>query len=274
MTDAILGFRTITRAWIDRYVYEGTPPVLVAKPIGLPLPPENADIAPNVAQGEIGGKSMTGELTTELMYVTEAKGQVSMDFGLGTPEIETFIHSRINKSFTDWAEFVYFEATARTATVAAKTTGQYGSTVAAQTAATTKAKAYYIDPDTKLTVPVSVVDATPTGDQIIIGAGTAITFSPELVEKEAMVRGWVPAIFAKATAMTQETLKLCGVYMTGVSFDGTMKLFRARNCVPMFGGSISGGQPNRQISFKILPDPGDGTCLGWQWISIPDTVSC
>ena len=269
----LLGFRTVVRCWLERLVLEGTPAVLTPKPIGIPLPPENIDINPGLNQQEISGKSLQGETVTEFTYVQESRPEVTLDFGVGTPEIESLIHSRVMVEKTNDQEFVYFDVDPIGTSVAGRTTGQYGFSVAAQTAATTKAQAYYIDPASKLAKPIAIVDSNPTGDQMAIGAQLGITLSTALVEKGLKIQGLVPATFAKTTAMSGDIVRMVGVRALGVCFDGKVKLFTARYCSPMFGASL-GGDPKRQVKLKILPDANDGTCLGWNLKDVPVTLPC
>lgn len=272
MSDAILGFRTITRAWLERLVLAGDPPVLTPKPIGLFLPPESADINPGISQQEINTKTMQGETTTALTYIEQTRPELMLDFGVASPEVESLIHGRVAATKTGQQGFVFFEVDPSGTTVTGRTTGQYGGAITAQDPTTSTAQVYYNDPVTKLAKPVTLVDAaaTPAGDQIKIGAGLEITLSPELVEAGNILYGMVPTTYS-GTGMTSEVIGLIGVRLLGIHFDGTVKLFTARYCSLLFGSSI-GAEPKRQVKLRILPDANDGTGLGWSTLAISERM--
>jgi hypothetical protein len=140
-------------------------------------------------------------------------------------------------------------------------------------AANANPEIYYIDPATKLAKTIEIVAATPVGDQMIIGENLAITLSPELAATGSKIEGWLPQTFANVTLATSNLLETFEVKAMGIDFRGKAAFFRARNCSRLAGGDIT-QQPERQANIRILPDPNDGTGLGFQMLYTNLSVVC
>lgn len=247
--------------------------VLTPTPIALPANPDSFELNPGIGQQDVTQTSCTGENQIILSYITESKPEISISFGLGTPEIESLIINRVAKAGTNYAGWVYWSAVATSTSVAGKASGKYGNSVTAQSASTTDAQAYYISPLTKLAVPLTIVDSSPVGDQIVIGANLALTLSQELVDDEVNIYGWVPATFANVTYMSSETIPMIGVYAIGICFDETVKLFNARRCSFMPGGAFT-KDPKRDIKLRVLADGQARTGLGYDIVQLRDGIAC
>lgn len=271
-----LGFRTITKAFIHRYVYAGTPPVLTPRPVSLLVPPTNAEIDPGISLGEIKSRNCKGQMQTQYTYKEEVNPMLKLSFDLGTPELESLIHGQVVESGEDIVTPVLFEASADGTSVAGRTTGEHGYQVTAVSpseAAAGKAMAYYIDPQTKLAKQLQIVASSPTGDQIVIGANLALTLSSALAGTGYKIYGRVNAVVPQATVMTAKEMGLVGVFMSGIYHDGTVREFRARYCSLNFGSSLS-ADGKREVNLRILPDTESISGLGWDLIDVPLQMAC
>lgn len=270
-SDKLYGLRTVSRIGVFRQVSippttVGDPPTLALLPIPLPSAPTQISINPNEEELELPDVNCKGEEVIGLTITKGFKPELQMEFPEGIPEMDSFIHGRLVASKTNQTGFVFFETTTvdGITAIAARNDGEIGYEVIAQPASETS-QVYYIDPLTKLAKNIEIVgtSATPTGDQIKIGAHLAITISPELAELGVNLRGWIPCTFAKATVITAESLGLLSVYGMGVDFGGRFANLIARNCSRRPGGQFS-SDPKRQVNLRILPDPNDGNGLGYQ----------
>jgi hypothetical protein len=266
MSDAKYGLRTVSRAGIFRQVYipsttPGDPPTLALIPIPVVVAPTTIAISPNEDVLDLPGVSCKGEEVIEMSVTKGFKPELTMEFSVGAPEMDSLIHGRVMASQANVKGFVFFETVANTTTVAGRSQGEIGYEVTAQTNASA-AQIYYVDPSTKLAKKIDVVASSPADDQLAIGQHLAVTFSPELAETGATVRGWVPCTFSKATIITSESLGLITVYGMGVDFDGRFAGLIVRNCSRLPGGQIS-SDPKKQVKLRILPDPNDGNGLGY-----------
>lgn len=271
MSDPILSMRTLSRMMLVRYgLVEG---VLTPYPIAIPMNPENCVLNPGLSNEELKQTSFKGETQTVLTFLSESLPELQLTFGGATPEIEAAMLNRIAATETGQQSWVYFEATATATSVPARVTGQHGFEVALQAAESSAAIVYYIDPLTKLAKQLEVVDATPTGDQIIIGASLALTLSSALVAAGANIYGWVPGVtFANSTKVGSASPVLYGAYLEGVSFDNTVKTVTCNRLSWMPGGNIE-KSPQRTLNFRVLPDSSDTTGLGYSIRTFRGTVA-
>lgn len=252
-----LAFRKFTRGWLE---YQGTPPL----PIPVLANPASIELNPGIEQGEIETTSETGERTIALVYDEALKGTIKMAFPGSCPELDSLILGRKFATASSVTSFVVLEIPLRTGVTSypARTSGQYGFDIVAQTAASTTALAFYVDPTTKLRKTISIVDATPTGDQIIIGNAGAITVSTALAAAEHTITIKVPTTISSATIMTGTATPLVSAYLVGIGFDNKIRLVTAKNCQYIPGAALT-GDPGREVNLRILRDPGDGTGLGF-----------
>lgn len=261
MADPILAIRTTTRMFLVRYNLVGG--VLTPSPIAIPMNPESVTLNPGMSNGELTQTSYKGEMQTVYTYLESSNPELDINFGAATPEIEAAMVNRIAATETTQTDWVYFEAAATATSLPARATGDFGYEVAAQVEATTEAIVYYIDPLTRLAKPVKVVDATPTGDEIIIGANLALTLSSALVAAGVNLYGWVPGVsFAKSTKIGNQSPVLYGAFIEGVSFNGTVNHLTCNRLSWMPAGSFD-KEPKRALKFKVLPDASDTTGLGY-----------
>jgi hypothetical protein len=262
MADSLLCFRTITRAGIFRQVTVSGVTSLV--PISIAIPPQSVTISPGDDVEEVIQKACDGRDVIAFTYPKGAKPELQMDFGLATLDLEGITHGRVVATSSNVSGYVFAEFVPTTTSVTPRASGQVGYSVVAQAAATSKAYAYYISPTTKLAVTVAIVDvgSTPTGDQMSIDTHLAITVSDALVTAGLQIYLWCPAIFPAGTILTSTALGLFSVFMQGINFNGTARMLSARNCSRLPGGS-AGSDPKQQVKMRILPDPGDGTGLGY-----------
>lgn len=270
--NAILGFRTITKAFLTRYHYTGSPPVLTPVPVSILVPPSSAEIDPGVGLGEIMQRNCTGAMQTAFTYKDKIDAKVKLSFDVAGPELEQMIHGQVVKTFTNVIAPVQFECDATTTTFPGRAIGQHGYQVAAQTNGD-YAMAYYTDPLTKQSVELEIVAANPTGDQIAIGEHLALTLSPELAATGYRIYGRVDAQVSSATGMSSEQMGLVGVYLSGIYFDGSVREFSARYCSLDYGSSLT-AENKRSINLRILPDPQSRSGLGWDVTEIPLQMAC
>ncbi|GAC1461399.1 MAG: hypothetical protein NVS2B14_10720 [Chamaesiphon sp.] len=237
-------------------------------PVGIATPPANITINPGDEIEEPTETAQDGRQVIAFTYTKGAKAEIDLDFGMAAPDVEAIIHGRKFTTGTSVPGMIFAEFIPTTTTVPARTTGQVGFGVTAQTGATTTAQAYYIDATTKLATPITIVDvsSTLTTNQISIGAALAITVSSDLVGKKIQL--WCPQTFTAATILGSTPIGLITVFAQGLNFDNTIRTLVARNCSRLPGSALS-SDPKRQVKLRILPDPTDGTGLGY---SIQDTA--
>lgn len=285
MSDAKYGLRTISRSLISRQVEVSDGLGGFTKAL-LPIPEivgaVSLVIDPGIGLLEIPGVNCKGEEIIELTVPKSRLPTMNIEYAVGAPEMDSLIHGKILTSQNNFVGDIYFEAVAETTSIAPRVSGQAGFTVAAQTANST-AQVYYVDPTTHLARKLTVIAANngadppvpnvPEDDEIIIGAALAITISPELVATGAIIRGWVPCTFTKATAISNNDVGLVGVKAMGVDFGGKMAGFSARNCSLLFGAAM-GSDPKKSIKLRILPDQNDGTGLGYQMFYTNEDLVC
>ena len=267
MADAILGFRTINKCFLHRYVYEGSPAVLTPKPISLLIPPATAEIDPGISIADIDARTANGAMQTALTYKDKIMPKLKLSFDVGGPELEQLIHGQVVKGFTNVVSAVLFEVEATTQTFAARELGEHGYQVTAQTNGL-NSMVYYTDPLTKLSVTLEVVTASPVGNQIVIGEHLALTVSPELAATGYLISGRVNAVVPTATAMSSKQMGLVGVFLTGIYHDQTVKTFSAKYCSLDFGSQLS-ADGKRSVNLRILPDANCRSGLGWDVEDVP-----
>lgn len=273
MADPILAFRTVTECFVVRYAYEGSPPVLVPKPIALPSNPSNFDLAPGISQTDIKQTSCKGEQQIIFTYGTEVTPEISMSFDVGSIDIESLMINRVPVAGTNFAGWVYFSGIADATSVTGKASGKYGSEVELQVAGDSEAIVYYQNPLTKIAQQLEVVDSAPVGDQIVIGAGLELTLSSALAATGYNIYGWCPATFPDATYFGSESIPMLGVWAMGICFDETVKLFTARRCSFQPGGNFT-KEPKRDIKMRVLADPRAKTGYGYDVVQLRSKSDC
>lgn len=265
------GLRTFSRLGISRYATVSSN--IVKIPMPVITAPGTLSIKMNENLPELKGKNCIGQTVTEFTYSEEINPEINVAFSTAAPEFDTFTHGRLLTSTTAYTTgFTYFEITANSTSFPARTTGQTGFGVAAQTA-NANPEIYYIDPITKLAKVVAIVEATPTGDQMIIDENLEITLSSTLAASGARIEGWLPVTLATATLISSTLLETFEIKAMGIDFNGKVALFRARNCSRLAGGDIT-ATPERSANIRILPDPNDGTGLGFQMMYSNLSVVC
>jgi hypothetical protein len=268
--DSKYGLRTVSRISLSRQAIVGGNPVLI--PFPIIVAPTTLTIAQNEDLKELEDVSCKGESVVAFTYIQGFKPEISLEFSVGAPEIDTFTHGRILASATSVNGFVYFEAVMNSTAIAPRTTGQAGYEVAVQ-APNANPEIYYVDPATKLARQVAIVSSAPTGDQITIGAHLAVTLSDSLAASNATIRGWVPCTFATATIITAQLLDVVAVRAMGIDFNGNFAGFQANNCSRLPAGQL-GTDPKREVKLRVLPDPNDGTGLGYQFYYTTQQLAC
>jgi hypothetical protein len=268
--DSKYGLRTVSRISLSRQAIISGSPVLF--PFPIIVAPTTLTISQNEDLKELGDVTCQGEDVTAFTYIQGFKPEISLEFSVGAPEIDTFTHGRILASASNVNGFVYFEAVMNSAAIAPRATGQAGYEVVAQTA-NANPEIYYIDPETKLARQVAIVTSAPTGDQITIGAHLAVTLSESLAASNATIRGWVPCVFSQATIITSQLLDVVTVKAMGVDFNGNFAGFQANNCSRLPAGQL-GTDPKREVKLRVLPDPNDGTGLGYQMYYTTEQLAC
>lgn len=275
MADAKYGLRTISRSLISRQVtVEVTTGVFATALFPIPqiVAPTTLQVNPGIDLLELPGINCRGEEIIELSIPKGRKPELQFEFSVGAPEMDSLIHGHLMTARTTFLGSVFFEAVAESTTVQPRIAGQAGFEVVAQTPDST-AEVYYVDPITHLARKVALVSATPTGDQIFIDASLAITLSPELAATGALIRGWVPCVFSKATVISAKSIGLVSVKAMGIDFNGKYAGFSARNCSVLPGGSF-GSDPKKQVKLRILADANDGTGLGYQFYYTNQDLVC
>jgi hypothetical protein len=271
MSDAIFGFRTITRCGIWRQAIVGGNKVLI--PIGLPVPPSEMTIDSGDDIQEITTKACDGADQIAFSYNQGRKPEINLNFGLATLELEALIFGRVAATLPVGTEVqAFFEFNSEAGNQVARPTGKIGNTVVAQVATTTKASAWYIDPVSKLTKKLTIVDSAPADDEISIGAGLAITLSTALIAKKVNVQGWCPCVVTGTIGMTAEPIGQVTVRAAGISFDNKARYFEAKNCSRL-GGGQTGSKPERSLKLRINAAPSISG-LGYDIMDIPADLAC
>jgi hypothetical protein len=267
MSDAIKCFRTITRCGLFRQIdVTGT---IVLVPVGLAVPPQSIMVSPGDSIEEPQELALDGREVTSFTYTKAAKAELELKFGMGTLEMEALIHGRVAATGTSIDGWVYAEFVATSVTpYPARAVGMVGKGVTAQTI-TSKAQVYYIDPVTKLAQKMTVVATAPaTINEVEIGADMAITISAALAATGYNVYAWVPQVIASATILSGTPFGILSLFAMGLSFDNKARIMIARNLTRLPGGGV-GAETARDLKFRVLPDPTDGTGLGYSIIDTP-----
>lgn len=269
--NAQYGLRTFTRLGVSRYVTVDSDTFKV--PMAIITAPGTLSINMNETIEDLKGKSCKGQTVTEFSYSQEIQPEVQIECAVASPEFDSFIHGRLMESQASYTDgFAYFELDATKTSFPARATGETGYAVAAQDA-NENPEIYYIDPVTKLAKVVEIVEETPTGDQMIIGANLAITLSPELAASGVRIEGWVPATLPTATIISGKSLGVVEIKAQGIDFNDKVAGFRARFCSRLEGGAIN-QDPARSANFRILSDANDGNGLGFQMFYADLDVVC
>lgn len=269
--NAQYGLRTFSRLGISRYATVSNS--IVKIPMPVIVSPGTLTIKLNENLPELQDKNCIGQTVVAFTYTEEIKPEINLSFSVAAPEFDTFTHGRLLTPTTSYAQgFTYFEITANKTAFPARTTGQTGFGLPAQ-AANANPEIYYIDPVTKMAKTVAIVASNPTGDQMVIDEDLEITLSTTLASTGARIEGWLPITLPTATIISSTLLDTFEIKAMGIDFNGKVALFRARNCSRLAGGDIS-EKPERQANIRILPDPNDGTGLGFQMIYSNLAVVC
>lgn len=250
MADINLGFRKWVRAYLQ---YKG------GNPIATPEHPTAIQVNPGIGVEEIMTLQRTGEKIPALVFAEELKAQIDLTFPTSTPDLDALIVGRKPAATTNRVGFVLLEAVANSTTVAAKASTKYGYEIAANPAG---AKAWYIDPVTKLQVMLVIsTDGSPSANEIEIGANGLLTLGATLAATGYNIYVWCPATFPDAVITTANKVGIITAQLVGIHYDDTVKLLTAKNCSCLFGGDLGGAE--RKISLRIMPDASDGTGLGY-----------
>ncbi|MBD2492477.1 hypothetical protein [Aulosira sp. FACHB-615] len=260
MVNAQYGLRTWTRLGISRYATISGERVKI--PMGVITAPGTMSIQMGESIEELKTKSCKGQTVTAFTYSNEIAPEIQLECSVASPEWDTFVHGRLMAAGTNVEGFAYFELDATKTSFPARTSGQTGFGVTAQSASD-YSEIYYIDPVTKLAQPLEIVASSPANDQIVIGNNLAITLSPELADTGYRIEGWVPVTLSAATIISAELLDVVEIKAQGIDFNEKVAGFRARYCTRLAGGEIN-QDPARQANFRILEDPNDGTGIGFQ----------
>lgn len=268
-SNAIKCFRTVTRCGIFRQLeVDG---VTILTPIGMAVPPSKININPGDSIEEPQELALTGEMVVSFSYSKERKGEVELEWSMSTLETESLIHGRVveNLSSGTVEGWVYAEMLATSTTpYPARAIGKIGYGVPAQ-AASSKAQVYYIDSTTKLAKKMTVVESAPSAiDEVKIDQHMAFTIHSTLAATGTQVYAWVPNNFSAGTVLSATPLGLLTIVAQGISFDNKARLLQIRNASRLPGGTV-GAEPTRQAKMRILPDPADGTGLGYSIIDLP-----
>jgi len=272
-SDVILALRAVTRCFIGQQFtspgVDGGAPINYLVPIAETIPPETMTLSSGESFNEIPGRLLNGEGTREYTYVKERKPELTMSYAAAAPSFDSILVGKQMESVTDYESFVYLEFNATSTTIPAKTSGQSGFSIAAQGANST-ANCYYIDPATGLPQTIEIVAASPTGNQMIIGASGAITLSTFLSTSNFFIRCWIPCTYTSATVATSTPIGLLTIFAQGVTYEGQVVEFLARNCARYQGGEL--GSDKKGTKLAVLPDPNDGTDLGFQIVYTQEIV--
>lgn len=270
MSDPILAMRSVTKMMLVRYSLVNS--ILTPTPIALPMNPASATLNPGMSNEDLTQTNEKGETQVVLTYLNQSIPELALEFGAATPEIEAAMINRIAATESGTVSFVHFEATALSTSIQGRIQGEHGYEVQLQQAASSQALVYYINPVTKLHQRVAIVDASPVGDQMIIGEHLAITLSPQLAATGYNLYGWIPAVtFTQTTQISSASPVLYGAFLEGVCFDNTVRQCTCGRLSWMPGGSYT-KEPARTLNFRVLPDGADKTGLGYSIGYFPGTV--
>lgn len=273
MSDALKCFRTITRCFIGRQVQIAG--VTVVLPIAIASNPLEISINPGDKIEKVMTKSCDGREVIDFTYPKGSEPEIEMKFSMAVMELEALLHGRVVAPAAGTVEVMALAEFNSSAPPAARTTGVIGFSAIAQTAATTKAIASYIDPLTKVATKLAIKDTTATlaGDEISIGAKMAITVSAALAAKAVDIKAWIPVPVTGATVVTAEPLGLITIYAQGVDFDNQARTLSAKNCSRTESGTIT-SDPDRTIKLSILTDVTSPSGLGYDMVSVPLQNAC
>ena len=273
-TDSIKAFRTITRCFIGRQA------TLLGAPVILPIAIASNPLEISIDPGDKIEKVMTlacdGREVIDFTYPKGSEPVIELKFGSAVMELEALLHGHVVAPATGAVEVFALAEFNSASMPVARPTGTIGTSVIAQTAATSRALASYIDPLTKVANKIAIQDVTATtlvGDQMTIGAAMLFAVSPDLAAKAVNIKVWVPTLITGATVVTATPIGLITVYAMGVDFDSHPRLISARNCSRTESGAIASG-PERTMKLSILPDVSCISGLGYDMVSIPLSNSC
>lgn len=262
-TDSIKAFRTITRCFIGRQA------TLLGVPVILPIAIASNPLEISIDPGDKIEKVMTiacdGREVIDFTYPKGSEPVIELKFGSAVMELEALLHGRVVAPATGSVEVMALAEFRSDSMPAVRPTGTIGVSVVAQTAATSRALASYIDPLTKVANKITIQDVTATplvGDQMSIGPAMLFVVSPDLAAKAVNIKVWVPTLITGATVVTATPIGLITVYAQGISFDNKARMFSARNCSRTESGAIASG-PERSMKLTILPDVTSLSQLGW-----------
>jgi hypothetical protein len=275
MSNGIKCFRTISRCGIFRQSTDNNGATILT-PVAMAVPPQQITINPGDQIDEPKELALDGREVTSFTYPKGQAPELDINFGMATLDVESIIHGRdpvaLSGGNVEGWQYVEFLATSTTP-YPARAVGQLGKGTPAQDSHS-KALFWYIDPATKLAHKMTVLDATaspaPTPsaiDEIEIGADIACSISTPLAATGYQVYGWVPNSFTAGTVLSAKPTGLFQIVAQGISYDNKARLFMARNCTRLTGQV--GADSTRQLKFRVLPDPADGTGLGYSIIDLP-----
>lgn len=267
MSDAIKCFRTITRCGLFRQVDLSGTTTLV--PIGLAVPPQSIMINPGDTIEEPKELALDGREVTSFSYTKGSQAEAEINFGMATMEMESIIHNRIAATGSNVPCWIYAEFLANSTTpYPARAAGMIGKGVAAQDI-TSQAQVYFIDPATKLAQKMTVVASAPSAiNEVQIGVDMAFTIHADLAATKRQVYAWVPHTLTSAVVLSGTPFGLLSLFAMGLSFDNKARMITMRNLSRLPGSGVT-AETSRQMKFRILPDPADGTGLGYQIIDTP-----
>lgn len=272
------GFRSFTRMSVRRkYVLNG---ITYEQPIGLEGSLlRSVDLDPGVTVEDIKGSTLFGSEVTVYTYDQAREGQLQITIGTANSDIEQMLLGRINVADTNFDSWVWHEWEANATTRAALTGSQIGTTVTELTAAGALEDGtyiYYIDGTTGIAVPMTVIDysGTPANEnEIAVGDDIALKVHADLVSNSRTLYFRLPGVYPTVRRYSATPMNQVGVTIWGTNFDGTAtRILNVNNCSLRYGTSIS-GEPERQITLQILPDPNDGTGLGFNLIDAPLAIA-
>ena len=274
MADPLLSFRTITECFLVRY--DLVSQVLTPTPIALTSNPDAAVLSPGFSVEDLKQTSCKGESQVILTYLNETIPELSLTFGSATPELEAVLLNRQAEAVTSKADgWVYFSAVANSTSIPAKTTGQFGYDVALQTAATSGALVYYIDPSTKLHQLLTVVDTAPSSqNEIQILANLELVLHADLAATGYNIYGYIPDVtFPNATIINSTSSLLYGCFLMGICFDNTVRQLTCGRMSWIPGGDFT-KEPSREVKFRVLENIADSTGLGYDITYVPSEIAC
>lgn len=273
MADPLVSFRTVTDLFLVKY--ELVAGVLTPTPIGIPSAPTSAVLAPGFTTQDLEQTSCQGPTEVILTYLDRTVPELTLGFSSAGPELEAALLNRQAEAVTSETSWVYFTATADAESVPARVDGEFGFSVALQAAATSEAIVYYFDPNTKLSVPLTVVDVAPAAqNEIQIAASLGLTLHADLAATGYQIYGWIPGVtFPNKTKVNDKSPLFYGGYMMGVCFDGTVRQLSC-NRLGWFPGGDFTKEPSREMKFRVLADRNSGTGYGYSIDYIPETPVC